>query len=96
MASSIAGLPEQARDVADSGLSGALAVGQEIGGDQGAALVQSARQAFVDGLGAAAIVGSIVVLCAAIAARLLLPRSGDAFTGAPTTYNQAPTAVDAD
>ncbi len=81
MASSIAGLPEQAADVADSGLSGALAVGQQIGGEQGAALVESARQAFVDGLGAAAIVGSIVVFCAAIAARLLLPRSGDAFTG---------------
>ena len=102
MASSIVGLPEQAADVADSGLSGALAVGQQIGGDQGAALVESARQAFVDGLGAAAIVGSIVVLCAAIAARVLLPRSGDAFTGAATTYNQAPAApiddvgVDAD
>jgi len=102
MASSSLGLPEQAAYVADSGLSGALAVGQQIGGDQGAALVESARQAFVDGLGAAAIVGSIVVLCAAIAARVLLPRSGDAFTGAATTYNQAPAApiddvgVDAD
>ena len=97
MASSIVGLPEQAADVADSGLSGALAVGQQIGGDQGAALVESARQAFVDGLGAAAIVGSIVVLCAAIAARVLLPRSGDAFTGEATTYNQAPAAaVEAD
>ncbi len=100
MASSVAGLPEQAREVADSGLSGALAVGQQIGGDQGAALVESARQAFVDGLGSAAIVGAVVVFGAAIAARLLLPRSGDAFTGAPTTYNQTPTApsegVDAD
>ena len=100
MATSVAGLPEQAREVADSGLSGALAVGQQIGGDQGAALVESARQAFVDGLGSAAIVGAVVVFGAAIAARLLLPRSGDAFTGAPTTYNQTPTApsegVDAD
>ncbi len=97
MASSIAGLPEQARGVADSGLSGALLVGQQIGGEQGAALVQSARQAFVDGLGAAAIVGAIVVFSAAIAARVLLPRSGDAFTGAPTSFRQSPvTEVDAD
>ena len=62
--------------------------------------MESARQAFVDGLGSAAIVGAVVVFGAAIAARLLLPRSGDAFTGAPTTYNQTPTApsegVDAD
>jgi Na+/melibiose symporter-like transporter len=97
MATSIAGLPQQAADVADSGLSGAIAVGQQIGGDQGAALVQSARQAFVDGLGAAAIVGAVVVFGAAIAARMLLPRSGDAFTGEATTYNKAPTTpLDAD
>ncbi len=97
MATSIAGLPQQAADVADSGLSGAIAVGQQIGGDQGAALVQSARQAFVDGLGAAAIVGAVVVFGAAIAARMLLPRSGDAFTGEATTYNKAPTSpLDAD
>ena len=101
VASSIAGLPDQAREIADSGLSGALVVGQQIGGEQGAALVQSAREAFVDGLGAAAIVGAVVVFSAAIAARMLLPRTGDAFTGAPTSYRQAPTtgadlATDAD
>ena len=38
-----------------------------------------------------------MLMCAAIAARMLLPRTGDAFTGEATTYNQAPAApVDAD
>jgi EmrB/QacA subfamily drug resistance transporter len=83
ISSDIAGLPEQVRSAAESGLTGALQVGAQIGGDQGAALIAAARQAFVDGLGTAALVGSVVVLSAAIAARLLLPRQGDAFAQAP-------------
>jgi Na+/melibiose symporter-like transporter len=84
----IADLPEQARQIADTGLTGALQVGAQIGGDQGAALIGAARQAFVEGLGAAAIIGSIVVLSAAIAARILLPREGDAFDRAPTDLDR--------
>lgn len=83
ISSDIAGLPEQVRSAAESGLTGALQVGAQIGGDRGAALITAARQAFVDGLGTAALVGSLVVLSAAIAARLLLPRQGDAFAQAP-------------
>ena len=71
--SDLADLPEEARRVADTGLTGALQVGAQIGGEQGANLIGAARQAFVDGLGIAAIVGSIVVVIAAIAARILLP-----------------------
>jgi hypothetical protein len=71
---SVAGLPAQARAVADSGLSGALQVGAQVGGEQGAALVDAAKQAFVDGLGWAALVGSATVFSAAIATRFLLPR----------------------
>jgi EmrB/QacA subfamily drug resistance transporter len=93
IASSIAGLPDQAREIADTGLTGALAVGEQLGGDQGASLVGAAQQAFVDGLGMAAIVGSLVVLTAAIASRFLLPRGGDAFDNAPTDLD-APDRAD--
>jgi EmrB/QacA subfamily drug resistance transporter len=87
-------LPDEARRVADTGLTGALQVGAQIGGEQGAHLIGAARQAFVDGLGMAAIVGSLVVITAAIAARFLLPREGDAFDRAPTNLDRAfPTEV---
>ncbi len=70
---SIAALPAGARGVADSGLTGALAVAQQIGGSAGAELAQAAKAAFVDGLGLAATIGSIGVLIAAILANRLLP-----------------------
>jgi Na+/melibiose symporter-like transporter len=73
IASSLAGLPDQARAVADSGLSGALAVAGQIEGAQGDALADAAKAAFVDGLGAAAFVGAGFVFIAAIVARFLLP-----------------------
>lgn len=69
----IAGLPGESAAVAESGLTGALAVAGQVGGAQGDALALAAQQAFVDGLGLAAIVGSIVVFGAAAAARFLLP-----------------------
>ncbi len=73
IASSLVGLPDQARAIADSGLSGALAVGAQIGGPQGEAINAAAKQAFVDGLGSAAIAGAVFVFVAALAARFLLP-----------------------
>jgi hypothetical protein len=80
----LTGLPAQARSIADSGLTGALGVGREIGGAQGAALTDAARQAFVDGLGVAAIVGSLIVFTAAAAAWFLLPK------GAPVPFGAQP------
>jgi MFS transporter, DHA2 family, integral membrane protein len=82
LSGTIAGLPEQARSVADSGLSGALRVAGELGGAEGARLAESARQAFVDGLGWAALVGAAAVFTAAVVTRFLLPRSAPA--GAPS------------
>ncbi|HEV7721376.1 MAG TPA: MFS transporter [Iamia sp.] len=70
----LTGLSDGARSVADSGLTGALSVGREIGGAQGTALTDAARQAFVDGLSVAAIVGSVIVFTAAVAAWNLLPK----------------------
>ena len=73
LTSSLVGIPDQARAVAESGLTGALAVAGQVGGAQGEALADAARQAFVDGLGMASLVGAVVVFAAALAARFLLP-----------------------
>jgi len=73
LAPSITGLPAQARAVADSGLAGALRVAGEIGGSAGGNLASAAKQAFVDGLSSAAIVATVVVISAAVAAWFLLP-----------------------
>ncbi|HMJ77586.1 MAG TPA: MFS transporter, partial [Iamia sp.] len=70
----LTGLPDAARSAAESGLTGALAVGREIGGAQGGALTSAAQQSFVDGLAVAAIVGSLIVFAAAAAAWFLLPQ----------------------
>jgi Na+/melibiose symporter-like transporter len=84
LAPALSGLPDGARSLADSGLTGALAVGREIGGAPGAALTSAAQQAFVDGLGLAAIVGSLVVFSAAAAAWFLLPK------GTPVPFEAGP------
>jgi len=76
----ISQLPEQARAVADSGLTGALAVARQIGGAPGDALAQAARSAFVDGLSTAAIVGAVAVSAAAVASWFLLPRDAGIVT----------------
>lgn len=84
LAPALTGLPDGARSLADSGLTGALAVGREIGGAPGAALTSAAQQAFVDGLGLAAIVGSLVVFSAAAVAWFLLPK------GTPVPFEAGP------
>src|SRR5690606_39038311 len=76
------GLPEQARSVVESGLTGALAVATEMGGEPGAALARAANEAFVDGMSAAAVAGPVVVLVAAVAAWFLLPEGQDVASGA--------------
>ena len=73
----VAGLPGPARAAAESGLSGALAVAQDVGGPAGAAIADAAKAAFVDGIGLAAMVAAVVVFAAAIGARYLLPRPGE-------------------
>jgi hypothetical protein len=75
---SLAALPTTARALADSGLAGALAVAGEVGGAQGDALALAAKQAFVDGLNLAALVGAVVVFVAAFVSWKLLPRTTSA------------------
>jgi EmrB/QacA subfamily drug resistance transporter len=70
-----AGLPDDARAAAATGLPGALRVAGELPAGAGPGLAEAARAAFVDGLHSAALVGAGTALVAAIGARLLLPRS---------------------
>ncbi|HLT16268.1 MAG TPA: DHA2 family efflux MFS transporter permease subunit [Acidimicrobiales bacterium] len=68
----VEGLPAPARAVAETGLTGAMAVAAEMG-EAGTALVDAAKQAFVDGLGLAAIIGGIIVALVALGVRRALP-----------------------
>jgi EmrB/QacA subfamily drug resistance transporter len=60
---------------ARSGLSEALGVAGKLGGTGGAQLADAAKQAFVDGIGVAAMVAAVIVIGAAITAWFLLPAS---------------------
>ncbi|CAN5697448.1 MFS transporter [soil metagenome] len=79
---SVQGLSGQARTIADSGLTGALKVADQIGGAPGAALAEAAKSAFVDGIVAASIVGTVIVLAAAVASWFLLPHGNAVPSGA--------------
>ncbi len=83
------GLPAQARELAESGLGGALAVAERLGPD-GLDLAAAARQAFVDGMGTAAVAGGVAVLVAAVAAARLLPRGGAVPRGAHPGFAGSP------
>src|SRR3546814_573293 len=79
---SVANLSASDRAVVESGLTGALAVAGRLG-EGGAVVVDAAKQAFVDGLGVAAIVGAAAVALAAIASARLLPHHGEAVDPIP-------------
>ncbi|MER7175022.1 MFS transporter [Streptomyces mesophilus] len=67
-----AGLPAEATGAARESLGGAWESAASLPGEQGAALLTTAQDAFVDGLRLAAGVGSAVLLAAAVAAWFLL------------------------
>jgi Na+/melibiose symporter-like transporter len=72
LTSSLGGLPTAARSAASSSLAGALSVASNMG-PQGNQLADAAKQAFVDGMGIALLVGAIVIGVAAVIARKLMP-----------------------
>ena len=75
----VAALPAPARQTAEGSLAGALGVAHEIGGTQGAAIVDAAKSAWADGLHLSMLIGAgIVLLAAAIAARYLPGKLGGA------------------
>src|SRR5205814_5780973 len=73
IASAIAGLSPASHSLADSGLSGALQVGSEVGGAQGAHIVSTAREAYVSGMSIATLVGAAVALIASVIVYRNLP-----------------------
>jgi EmrB/QacA subfamily drug resistance transporter len=65
-------LPSPARETAQGSLQGALGVAREVGGTQGAAIVDAAKSAWADGLHLSMLIGAgIVLVAAAIASRYL-------------------------
>jgi EmrB/QacA subfamily drug resistance transporter len=76
LSSSLGGLPTAARSTATSSLAGALQVASRLG-VQGNTLADSAKSAFVDGMGIALLVGAIVIGFAAVLARKLMPAEID-------------------
>ncbi|MGW3631544.1 MFS transporter [Streptomyces sp. NPDC005122] len=68
------GIPSDAPDAARETLGGALAVARQLPGDTGGALVRAAREAFTDGMHAAAVAGAVLLLGAAVLASVTLRR----------------------
>jgi MFS transporter, DHA2 family, integral membrane protein len=73
VADGLGGLPAAATAAAGESLVGAIAVAQTIGGEAGATVLDVARQAFVDGMSATAIVGIGFAVAGAVIAFAFLP-----------------------
>ncbi|MBX3030293.1 MAG: MFS transporter [Chloroflexi bacterium] len=72
VAGAIAGLPDQARELASRSLGGAILVAEQMG-DAGASLVTAARAAFMAGNSSAMVVSAGIVVMAAIIVAIGLP-----------------------
>src|SRR5262245_55510855 len=75
LASAIAGMSPTADGLGDSGLSGALEVGGQVGGAQGGHIVSTAREAYVSGMSIATLVGAAVAFVASVIVYRNLPAS---------------------
>lgn len=67
-------IPTEATEVIGSSLGAALSVSEHLPGGAATHLTELARQAFVDGLGAATVVGGIILIFAAVVCPLLIHR----------------------
>jgi len=74
LAPNLEGLPDASHDLATTGLTGVSRVADGLAAPAGDVLRAAADLAFVDALRTAAAVACVVILCAALGARLLLPR----------------------
>ncbi len=77
IASAVSNLPAAAKEAAEQSLAGAMAVGQQIGGAQGEALIRSAKEAWISGYQHSLLVGATVIAIAAIIAFFGLPDVAD-------------------
>ncbi len=77
-------VPDQVREQVSSSLAGALQASQVAGGDDGAALVVAAKDAWMSGFGFSALVAAVVVAVAGgLAWRFLPDQAADHDPGAP-------------
>jgi hypothetical protein len=70
-----ASLPHDVQDVAKESVGQALAVAQQIGGDAGADLAQSAQHAFTQGVSLAFIVAAVIMAISGYVFGRLMPNS---------------------
>lgn len=86
----LGGAPESAAAAARSSLGGALTVAERLGGGAGDALAGAARDAFVDGLGLAVVVGALAAAAGAAFVAWYLPggREADVAAGAEPTADE--------
>ncbi|MEY2399929.1 MAG: hypothetical protein QOJ08_40 [Ilumatobacteraceae bacterium] len=73
LGSAVTSLPDAARQTAEGSLAGALGVANQIGGTQGAAILDAAKSAWTDGLQLSMVIGAGIVLIAAFIAARYLP-----------------------
>jgi len=66
-------LPGPALAVAKSSVGGAIAVGQQVGGASGQALIASAKSTFISAMGTSLVIAALVALGGAIVSALWLP-----------------------
>jgi EmrB/QacA subfamily drug resistance transporter len=71
-------LPTEAAHAASDSLGGAVVVAQEIGGPTGAAILDAARAAYVDGFGLALTIAAVVAAAGAAVAAIWLPARAEA------------------
>lgn len=81
LAPSIAHLPDVARVAADQSLAGAMAVGQQLGGQMGAGLIDAAQRAWISGYQLSLHVGAGLIALAAVVAYVGLPDKADDHEG---------------
>jgi hypothetical protein len=78
LGSATAGLPPSGADAAGDSLGGAVVVAQQTGGSTGAALLDAARTAWLDGFGVAMTVAAAVAAAGALVAAIWLPARSEA------------------
>jgi predicted MFS family arabinose efflux permease len=87
IAPAVAGLPAEMREVAEGSVGGVKGLIENgvIAGDQAASVLSTAKEAFVDGLTLAALLGAVVTIIAAVLVKRFLPsdRLNSEVTGQP-------------
>jgi EmrB/QacA subfamily drug resistance transporter len=85
VADALTGLPPAAADAAGDSVGAAVAIAAQIGGAAGDALTATARNAFVEGLGLAAVVAAVVAVLTSAYVFRQMPRGADHVADQPVS-----------